>query len=391
MPAVSVIIPTYNTAHLISDAIDSVLAQTYRDLEIIVVDDGSTDNTAEVLADYQDRISYIYQENQERSAARNNGIGRAQGEYVAFLDADDYWAPDKLTKQIALLAQRPDLGLVYSQAQTFYGDRKWPRILGTDFSKIEELNVFEGLLLGKSIPTLTVVVRTECLQTVGLFDERIIIGEDWDLWLRITLKYAVGYIPQILAYYRLMGTYLPAQMARHKAQETRVYTVRKILALMHQDPNICLSSGLEDIALSRAWWYGCLIDYATKDIHAAQERWMKAIEHNPIFFFEQTDDWLESLIGFALHLYDTVTPQAEAEEFVAHVFDHLPEAAKSLQQFRRRAMGKLKAGYAFQAQEQGELKLARGLMRRAVAYYPPLIRNLGVVSICLWDTWVDRM
>ena len=93
-PKVTVVIPTYNRAHLIKDAVESVLNQTYQDFELIVIDDGSTDNTREVLAVYKDKLTYIYQENQGRSSARNHGIELAQGEYIAFLDSDDVWFPD---------------------------------------------------------------------------------------------------------------------------------------------------------------------------------------------------------------------------------------------------------------------------------------------------------
>jgi len=389
MPKVSVLIPTYNAGEFICQAIDSVLAQTYTDFEIIVVDDGSTDDTRERLAAYGSTIRYVHQENRERSAARNHGIRLAGGEFIAFLDADDRWLPQKLAKQLVLLERQQELDLVYSWAQAFYGDRQWPRILGTDFEKLEGLEAFEGLLLGKSIPTLTVVARKKCLQDVRLFDEAIVIGEDWDLWLRIALQFRIGFVPEVLADYRLTGTFQPAQMARHRVQETRLHTVRKVVALA-QEQNLCLPAGLADRALARAWWLGSLIDYALRDVSRGQLRCTRAIEHD-IEFFRTADAWIESLIAFAIHLYDTETPQQEAEEFISSVLDHLPEAAKPLQRSRRQAMGRLKAGYAFQALKQRDFVLARQLMRRAAMYYPPLLRNLGVVSICLRDTWADRL
>ena len=117
MPKVSVIIPTYNRQDLVQEAIDSVLNQTFRDWELIVVDDGSTDQTPSVLQErYDSRIIYIYQENQGESAARNRGLYSATGEYVAFLDSDDLWHPKKLQRQIEVFAEKPELGLVSTQA-----------------------------------------------------------------------------------------------------------------------------------------------------------------------------------------------------------------------------------------------------------------------------------
>ena len=113
MPKVSVIIPAYNCAHYICHAVDSVLAQTFPDFELVVVDDGSTDNTRELLKQYGSQIKYIYQQNKDMTAARNTGINHSSGEYIAFLDSDDIWLANKLERQIVLLDQAPEVGLVY--------------------------------------------------------------------------------------------------------------------------------------------------------------------------------------------------------------------------------------------------------------------------------------
>jgi hypothetical protein len=383
MVAVSVIIPTYNAGRFVCQAVDSVLAQTYRDYEIIVVDDGSTDDTRERLAPYGNQIRYVQTNNLERSAARNTGIRQARGELIAFLDADDIWLPEKLARQIAFWERNADLGLVYSWAQCIYEDARLPRLLGTDFADNVSLDVFPGLLLGKFVPTLTVVARAQCLHEVGLFDEQIVIAEDWDLWLRLALKYRFGCVPEILAYYRLNGAFLPAKVARHRAQDTRLSTVRKVCALAHLEPADRLPAGLESQAWARALWWGALVDYAVKNDLAARTRWEDAILYDPNFFFGKTGGWLESLIAQALSLYDYKTPENEAEAFVHHVFRNLPEAAGSLRGSYREALGRLKAGFGFRALEEGDRHMARFLMRRAVGVYPPLLRNLGIISICL--------
>lgn len=390
-PKVSVVIATYNAGEYICQAIDSVLVQTYTDFEIIVVDDGSTDDTQDRVQAYDDRVVYVYQDNQERSAARNHGIRLSQGEYIAFLDADDYWNPDKLEKQIELLDVNPELGMVYCWMQSFSANESLPTIAGQAFVAIQDkLDTFQRLVLGtKSIP-LCGIVRRQCLQDVGYFDEDIVVIEDWDLWLRVTLKYPIDFVPDVLAFYRRSGKFLPAGWARHDVQRTRVEAVNKAFAMARAE-GIELPSGLEQQALARACWRGSLIDYAVNDIASAQQRCLRAIEYDPAFFFHTTDDWIESLIGFAISLYDTETPQQEAERFVESVFDHLPHRVRGLGKFRRRAIGKLKAGYGFRALKHGNTTQSRQLMHRAVLYYPPLLRNLGVVSICLRGAWFTRL
>ena len=203
MPKVSVIIPTYNSAQYIAEAIESVLAQTYKDYEIIVVDDGSIDNTREVLKPFMDKIIYVYKENGGQASARNLGIKMSKGEYIAFLDSDDIWLPQKLELQVELLDSRPEVGLVYSDNYRFTDDEG---IIGLGSQRVQGLSgmVFNSLFLKNFIPTLTVMVRRKCLDDVGLFDEskHIVHSEDYDLWLRIAKKYEIAYIDKPLAKYR---------------------------------------------------------------------------------------------------------------------------------------------------------------------------------------------
>lgn len=387
-PKVSVVIATYNTGPYICEAVESVLTQTYRDFEIIVIDDGSTDDTRERLSRFQQQIIYIYQENRERSAARNHGIRVAQGEYVAFLDADDYWLPDKLEKQISVLENDPDLAAVNCWMKPFYGDEMLPDIAGAAFDRRNIHNAFEELLLEKTMP-LCAVMRKACLESVGAFDETISCIEDWDLWLRLTLQYRVDIVPEVLAYYRLGDKFLPAVWARREVQRTRVYAVRKVFEIAREIPSVHLTADLERKAMTQAYWRACLIDYAVDQIAAAQTHWECALEYDDNFFIAKTTPWIENLIGFANRLYDTVTPPEEAEAFVIRVFDHLPRSVASLHRLRRNALGRLKAGYAFQARRRGDLQGAGKLMRRAIMYYPLLLRNRGVISIALRGTWLD--
>ncbi|MBR8838295.1 MAG: glycosyltransferase [Stigonema ocellatum SAG 48.90 = DSM 106950] len=201
MPTVSVIISTYKRANLVSQAIESVLAQTYTDYEIIVVNDGSPDNTKEVLDQFGDHITAIHQENQGVSAARNAGIRAAQGQYIAFLDDDDLWLPNKLEKQIACLESNPKIGLVYSDMFCFDENGVFPHTWAkaNPTPPIQECWI---LFVRNFIPTPSVVVRQECLDKVGLFDETLTTCEDYDLWLRIIEKWSVHFLNEPLVRYR---------------------------------------------------------------------------------------------------------------------------------------------------------------------------------------------
>ncbi|MDE5112299.1 MAG: glycosyltransferase, partial [Trichodesmium sp. St7_bin2_1] len=185
-PRVSVIIPVYNCDYYISQAIESILAQTYQSYEIIVIDDGSTDNTRKAIEPYMEKIHYVYQENQGVSAARNHGIDLAQGELIAFLDADDFFLPDKLTDQVRIFDTQPNLGIVHSgwrrvnqQGETIKNETPW------DY--VPKLNL-EGWLRWKPIGTMgTLMFRRDWLQEVGSFEVGLSQAEDVDLILRLTI------------------------------------------------------------------------------------------------------------------------------------------------------------------------------------------------------------
>ena len=202
MPKVSVIIPTYNRAEYLPEAIDSVLNQAYQDFEIIVIDDGSTDNTREALLPYMEKIRYMYQENKGISAARNAGIKISNGEYIAFLDSDDIWFPEKLEMQVDLLQNKLDTGVVFSDTYSFdnFG-KKSPNY----FSNIKPHsgNMFIHLFMENFIPNITVVARKSCFDIVGLFNEDLTYSEDYDMWLRTSKHFNFGFIDKVLAKYRI--------------------------------------------------------------------------------------------------------------------------------------------------------------------------------------------
>jgi len=204
-PLVSVVTPAFNAQATISATIDSVLNQTYSNLELIIVDDGSTDETKKIVLHKNDnRINYIYQVNQERAIARNNGISYSRGDYIAFLDSDDLWLPEKLEKQIRLFEKNQEISLVYSDLY-FFDD-----ITGNDiilFSKIEKLYrgkiKIKQLLLHNFIQSPTPVIKRQVFHEVGLFNPNMVPVEDWEMWIKIASLFPIDYVDEPLARYRL--------------------------------------------------------------------------------------------------------------------------------------------------------------------------------------------
>jgi glycosyltransferase involved in cell wall biosynthesis len=190
---VSVIIPTFNRSHTVKDAVESVLAQTYSNFELIVIDDGSSDNTKDVLADYisNNQIRYLYQDNQGVSKARNVAVANSDGEWLSFLDSDDRWLPNKLEKQIELLKAQPDKKLVHGEEIWIRrGKRVNPRLKhqksgGDIFSRSLELCL---------ISPSAVMLSRELFDEMGGFREDFVVCEDYDLWLKITSLNEVAFV-----------------------------------------------------------------------------------------------------------------------------------------------------------------------------------------------------
>jgi glycosyltransferase involved in cell wall biosynthesis len=203
-PRVSVIIPAYNGADYTVKTVESVLAQTYRDFEVIVVDDGSTDHTRTALLPYGDQIQYIYKENGGACSARNVGIRLARGEFVACLDCDDIWLPDKLRYSLPVLDSDPGMAFVFTLCQMIDGAGE---IIGEAHYSFDIERAYLNLLSENYIMAPSVIMRRSCLDDVGLFDESIFIPADWDLWLRLACRYRVGYVDLPLSQYRQVSNY----------------------------------------------------------------------------------------------------------------------------------------------------------------------------------------
>ncbi|MCP5158256.1 MAG: glycosyltransferase [Gammaproteobacteria bacterium] len=217
MPLVSVIMPSYNTSRYIKEAIDSVLAQDYPNKELILIDDGSTDGTIDLVRSYRSQLKLITQANQGAAVARNAGLAAAQGEYIAFIDSDDCWLPGKLSLQASYLQAHPDLGVVYSRWQTWKptpdGSFSMPLIQEVE-SGSQELDIvpersgwlYNRLLFGSMLHTITVMARRTLIDQVGQFEPDLKRGQDYDYWLRASRLTEIHQLNRVTALYRLHGS-----------------------------------------------------------------------------------------------------------------------------------------------------------------------------------------
>jgi glycosyltransferase involved in cell wall biosynthesis len=197
-PLVSVVIPAYNCVTVVSRVVNSALTNGYRNLEVVVVDDGSTDKTREELALFGEKIRYVRQENLGPAAARNKGIELARGEVIAFLDADDEWLPGKLAAQIQMLTAEAKLGMVataYIRKDVTTGLTQKVIEASARGNRIP----YHQLLVRNRMATPTVVVRRVCFEQLGGFQTEYRFGEDWDMWTRIAQHFEVGYVNRPLA------------------------------------------------------------------------------------------------------------------------------------------------------------------------------------------------
>ena len=192
----SIIIPTHNRETFFKKAVDSVLAQTYSDFELIIIDDGSTDKTKRLALSYSDkRVNYIYQSNHGISFSRNKGVKASQGDFIAFLDSDDSWVPEKLKKTVEYINKYPDIKIFHTEEIWFRNGKLLPQL-----SKHKKPS---GWVYKKALPLCcigmsTSVINRSVFDNLGSFDETLEACEDYDFWLRVTNKYEVKLIPEEL-------------------------------------------------------------------------------------------------------------------------------------------------------------------------------------------------
>jgi glycosyltransferase involved in cell wall biosynthesis len=215
-PLVSVIMPCYNAQQYLAEAISSVLAQTYRPLELIIIDDASSDRSFDIASSFGASVRVFKNDrNRERSWSRNRGIRESKGCLLAYIDADDLWPVDKIERQVYVMSQNPDCGMSYGKMQIFTSGRN-ERIFSTACGGgVCGVRADRQLVRGNVIPLLTVMMRRECFARAGGFDCAPWVQgcEDYDLWLRVTRHTSIIFLDEVLGYYREH----PAQTSQNKA------------------------------------------------------------------------------------------------------------------------------------------------------------------------------
>jgi len=368
MPAVSVIIPTYNQAHFVAQAVESALAQTHPDVETIVVDDGSTDGTPSVLAAFGDAIRTIRQENKGLPAARNAGFRASRGEYVLFLDSDDVILPEKLARHVALLEAEPRFGLTYSAWQQV--DAGGTRVLGQVRPNRQGHLLADLLRRTCFFFASAAVVRRRCLERVGLFDESLPWGEDADVWLRLARAgYPFGYLDLPLLRYRIHAGSMTANV---NPEQVRGWLA--VLEKFFADPDLPRDvRALEAEAYAVLHYETAGRYYRVGEIQMAQRHLRQALRTCPALDREWFLDWVA---GTAL---DPRT--SEPEEFIDRVFDNLIPEAVHLAPLRRRARGRYHAAAAFSASAGQDHRKVRRHVLPALAADPSLARDCGFLKI----------
>lgn len=377
MALISIIIPSYNHARFVSQAVDSALAQTLTAIEVIVVDDGSTDETQSMLSKYKGRINYIYQHNQGLSAARNTGFRAAQGDYLLFLDADDLIPANKLELQSLYLRTRPDRGLVYSGWQ--YIDENGMQEFG-EMRPNKQGKVLKDLLRRDFFfPCGAALTRRECFDRVGLFDEALKAAEDMDMWVRIAAAgFTFGYVNEILFSYRIVK----GSMSRNIANQFKNEYARldKFFA----------TPGLSDEikAIKPEAYAAILYEYGAKyyrlgEVELAKEHIRKALAMCPTL--AQDRDWLLNWIGG----YTSGPEIDDPTRLINFIFSNLPAEATTLRTLRRRAQGRYHTAAIFSAHQNKHPETARHHILPAIIGDPSILSNRGFLHVTLESLFVQ--
>jgi len=292
VPRVSVVLATHNQAVWLGEAIESVRAQTFADWELVVVDDGSTDDTAALVARFRSdaRVRYVPQARGERAAARNRGIADTTGELVAFLDGDDVWRPGKLAAQVAALDAAADAGLCYTVAR-FIDVAGRPLPLRKP-ARLLNGHVFPALMCGNVLILASVVVRRRALAAVGGFDDSLpVYGcEDWYLWLIIARRFPLVAVDEELTLYR-----------QHAANTARAQVLASALAVIdrwYTDPEIAAAAGVSRAAVRARHFWTNAAWLALESRSAAVELAARGLREAPLALF--TRSGLATLATLAL-------------------------------------------------------------------------------------------
>lgn len=369
MPEVTIVLPTYNRADMILDAIRSVQAQTFQDWEIVVVDDGSTDNTEEVVLSLHDsRIHYVYQENKGLAGARNTGIRHAHSELITFLDSDDAFLPQKLEWQVGLMKSRPSLGLV--AGDFFFADPHLTRLSEARSWQSHPNLTLKDWILGCPVIVCAVIVQRAWLEKAGGFDETMRYVEDWDLWLRLAyLGCPMDWLPRPVALYRIHGQNMAKQAVLMKQGMLRMFDKFFTLPDLPQD-----IQSLKERAYAHAYLNGAARAFAGGDAEEGRNSLEMALKLDPSLLSGEPPQALNSLASFAN------SPQCHSPSvFLNSLILGLPSQAQQWKPKFIRAV--FHAVAAFEKARQGKRSQVSMHALKAMLLDPSWLKNRGLLAI----------
>jgi glycosyltransferase involved in cell wall biosynthesis len=379
-PVVSIIIPVYNQAHYLPCAIRSVLAQTFTHWETIIVDDGSTDNTQAVAARYvNSNIHYLYQVNQGLSAARNAGICAARGDYLAFLDSDDELEPGFLHFCLAALTEDKALAAVYTQIRFIDGAGNVLPLVGGRSLSGESFR--QQLLQGGFFPPVSVLVRTDVVREVGLFDVQLSGSADWDLWLRISKRYPMSGLPMPLVRYRVYPGSMSTNVARMQAD--RIAAVAKQVGRPEGNPATWPAEKRRMVGFV---YYTSALDFMLQKqpetgweyLRQAILIWPALLTRMDTFYEIACGDQVKGYRGHAA-LLDI---EANGAEMLKQLDGIFAQSEFSLKPMRRTAYANAYLALGMLSDQADQWTLARRYLWRALAFEPqrvfsgPFVRRL---------------
>lgn len=370
MPKVSVIIPTYNRADFLPQAIASVLDQTFGDFELIVVDDGSTDGTRQVVECFRDRrIRYVFQHNQGSSGAMNTGLEASTGQYIVRLDSDDTYEAEYVEAHLAFLEERPNIGLVGSGMQLVDEDGNILSV-GHPWMIHPSLDLDTWLYHCPLGPAM--MVRRVWLNRIGGFDPNLRLVEDWDLYLRSAYAGCqMAWLERVL--YRQLSH--PGNKQRDACGLAQAFIA--ILDKFFAQPDLAPSiAAKRDKVYAHAFLKAARFGYAWGEVDMARRNVECAIEYDPPLLAEDGQPVFRSLLEMtgSHWLEDPVT-------YVTTVFDNLPQSAKKLSRRRHEAMALAAMTTFFAAHKKGNWTAVRRAFGQAVTHDPSWLFNRGTVSI----------
>ncbi|MBN2391117.1 MAG: glycosyltransferase [Anaerolineae bacterium] len=368
---VSVCITSYNHARYLPATLDSVLDQDFDNFEIVVVDDGSTDDSLALLTDYQgrypDKVRCYWHpdhENKGISATFNLAAQKAKGTYLAWLGSDDLWLPDKLSKQVKFMFDQPDFGMVYSPAFILDSTgRQYPMLTigGEQFD-----DVWRRLLVSNFICASSALIRRTCLDDVGLLDETLVYS-DWELWIRIAAKYRIGIVPQPLVLYRIHGQNISVSSRPATRFERRLAVIESVFAKLPMD-----EQPLKDVALSDAYFEAGLDFFAVGQPKEGHQHLAQAVQLQAEQSSDQLVENVVSYVVYTLRTHNWDVPRCA--RFIQEVFSVLAP------KYKRKAVARLYALEALLSHSCGLTSEVRCYFFPAIVRDPRWLQNGGMLS-----------